>query len=232
MFWTLFPVPLKLAKQRGKWNGAKQNDGKERREKDSLTVTWQKLPPIEKWLNYSLQCICVWVRAWVCVSAYVCLYLCVECVDLILLIIAQEIMMRYFGMCLILKKSPQGAWAIRRGPRAVSSENTDLCALTLTSVRRHLFLVSNNLGQGFPLFFFRGELRFEGNNLEWCLRGRRQVGSIPFFNLCPLFSDSLKFVPFVIFLFREWQFPGGFYSTSSLDLPLRGCFSSHCQLAA
>lgn len=102
MFWTLPLVPLKLAKQRGKWKGAKQKDGKERREKDSLTVTWQKLLPIEKWFNHSLLCICVCE----CVHEDVCLHLCVECVDLILLIIAQEIMMKYFGVCLILKKSP------------------------------------------------------------------------------------------------------------------------------
>lgn len=110
-----------------------------------------------------------------------------------------------------------------------SSENPDHCLL------RHFFWLAMMRGREF-LFFLKGEtLRDSGEVTLNVLskEERRQFYSM-FFSTSVLCSplDFWKFVTFVIFLFRKWQFPEIFYSTSSLDLSLRGCFSFQCQLAA
>ena len=55
----------------------------------------------------TLSCVCVCACVCMCVSVDVCLYLCLQCVGLSLLIIAPEILMKHVRMSLILKKSPQ-----------------------------------------------------------------------------------------------------------------------------
>ena len=94
----------------------------------------------------------------------------------------------------------------KAGAMDVSSESPDLCLLGFTSVRRHLFPISNDQSKGLPFSFFRGELLRDSE--EMTLTGLSEEDGrwfySAFFNLCPLLSsDSLKFVTFVIFIFRK-----------------------------
>lgn len=93
---------------------------------------------------------------------------------------------------------------------AASSENPDHCLL------RHLFWLAMMRGRSFFFFFFfpfKGEALRDSGEVTLNVLSKKECRQFysMYFNLCPLFSsDSLKFVTFVIFLFRKWQFPGDF----------------------
>ena len=127
--------------------GESKRMGEKRRER--IPCQWHgELPPIGKWLMNSFLCVCTRVHVCIC-----------GCVSVSVPSVCRFKLAHYCSgdphearsYEFNTEEKSSGAWLVRLELQAASSGNPDLCLLSFTSVRRHIFLVNSNLGQGFPL---------------------------------------------------------------------------------